>query len=284
MIRNTRSAFTLIELLVVIAIIAILAAILFPVFAKAREKARQISCLSNERQLGLGSMQYVQDNDETYAFSQRWGTAGDGWGGRIYPYVKSTAIFSCPDDGMARNQWSPKKVSYAQNSLISSDLPFWLWDSQGTHTATLASLTAPASTVLLYECPGMLGGNANYPEPISSLSSSNWASINSGDVTNSAEVDSQAGIGINSAWQAPMAVDRHGNFSLNTADTAQSSTGSAIGHANFVFADGHAKYLSASPENAGKGGAVSAGYPGGGGCLKVDALSGSGFAATFCRD
>ncbi len=61
-----RSAFTLIELLVVIAIIAILAAILFPVFAQARDKARSASCLSNMRQMGLGLMQYVQDYDETY--------------------------------------------------------------------------------------------------------------------------------------------------------------------------------------------------------------------------
>src|SRR5262249_38734327 len=64
--RNKKSAFTLIELLVVIAIIAILAAILFPVFAQAREKARSISCLSNNKQVSLGVLMYVQDYDETY--------------------------------------------------------------------------------------------------------------------------------------------------------------------------------------------------------------------------
>lgn len=77
--QKTKSikGFTLIELLVVIAIIAILAAILFPVFAKVREKARQISCLSNEKQMGLGILQYVQDNDETFPLAQRKSDNGD---------------------------------------------------------------------------------------------------------------------------------------------------------------------------------------------------------------
>jgi len=96
-----RNAFTLIELLVVIAIIAILAAILFPVFAQAREKARQTSCLSNMKQIGLGIMQYTQDYDEGYppAFygssaSQTWSS----WPVIIQPYVKNTQIFSCPSE------------------------------------------------------------------------------------------------------------------------------------------------------------------------------------------
>jgi len=82
--------FTLIELLVVIAIIAILAAILFPVFAQAREKSRAITCLSNEKQLGLGVMQYVQDYDESYPMGQYYqGTNQINWGDMITPYVKS---------------------------------------------------------------------------------------------------------------------------------------------------------------------------------------------------
>jgi prepilin-type N-terminal cleavage/methylation domain-containing protein/prepilin-type processing-associated H-X9-DG protein len=100
----SRRGFTLIELLVVIAIIAILAAILFPVFAKAREKARQIACLSNMKQIGLGLLQYTQDNDEGVPYlwygSNGGGSAAGGnykWMDAIYPYVKSEAVFNCPD-------------------------------------------------------------------------------------------------------------------------------------------------------------------------------------------
>lgn len=96
---RARQGFTLIELLVVIAIIAILAAILFPVFAKAREKARQTACLSNEKQLGLGFMQYAQDFDETLP-PQNYGNNNAGtahWMDIVYPYVKSAPMFSCPD-------------------------------------------------------------------------------------------------------------------------------------------------------------------------------------------
>ena len=86
-------------MLVVIAIIAILAAILFPVFAKAREKARQASCASNEKQIGLGIIQYVQDNDET--FPEQYVTVLPNyyaWQYAIYPYVKSTGVYQCPDN------------------------------------------------------------------------------------------------------------------------------------------------------------------------------------------
>jgi len=102
-----RRGFTLIELLVVIAIIAILAAILFPVFAKAREKARQTSCLSNVKQMALGVLMYAQDFDEQWPYHYYasggsitypgGGTnAGMMWYAAIYPYVKNTQLFSCP--------------------------------------------------------------------------------------------------------------------------------------------------------------------------------------------
>ncbi len=99
-----RLAFTLIELLVVIAIIAILAAILFPVFARARENARKASCLSNMKQIGLGIMQYTQDYDEKYP-ARVYGNAASNdireaysWRRTTYPYIKSSQVFSCPSN------------------------------------------------------------------------------------------------------------------------------------------------------------------------------------------
>ena len=115
--RCPKRAFTLIELLVVIAIIAILAAILFPVFQKVRENARRASCESNAKQFMLGILQYVQDSDETmpisYAVansigpvtSQITGLPQAGIPAQIMPYVKSQDVFHCPDDsgGMQAN-------------------------------------------------------------------------------------------------------------------------------------------------------------------------------------
>src|SRR5580698_8396520 len=97
-----RAGFTLIELLVVIAIIAILAAILFPVFAQVREKARQTSCESNLKQLGLAIIQYNQDYDEKYpiGFTDWVGTAAT-WSVIISPYVKTFKVYQCPDDSLA---------------------------------------------------------------------------------------------------------------------------------------------------------------------------------------
>jgi len=107
-----RRGFTLIELLVVIAIIAILAAILFPVFAKAREKARQTSCLNNIKQIGLGMLQYCQDYDEkmprfyydlgagngpTDPLGSQWSSGGRyAWQNLVYPYIKNSQVWICP--------------------------------------------------------------------------------------------------------------------------------------------------------------------------------------------
>jgi prepilin-type N-terminal cleavage/methylation domain-containing protein/prepilin-type processing-associated H-X9-DG protein len=146
MTRNRQAGFTLIELLVVIAIIAILAAILFPVFAQAREKARQTTCSSNERQLGLAFMQYQQDNDEMFPsgienptpVDEYW--RGNGWSSEIYPYVKSTGVYKCPDDS-TQAIGSNVPVSYFMNSNLAGS---------GSHGA-LAGLSSPTATVLLGE-------------------------------------------------------------------------------------------------------------------------------------
>src|SRR4051812_3086484 len=94
-----QKGFTLIELLVVIAIIAILAAILFPVFAKARAKARQAACMNNEKQIGL--MQYVRDSDELLPGVKA--NYSRGWAGELYPYIKSAGVFRCPNDTSINN-------------------------------------------------------------------------------------------------------------------------------------------------------------------------------------
>lgn len=93
----TRRGFTLIELLVVIAIIAILAAILFPVFARAREKARQASCSSNLKQMATAIMMYAQDYDETLP-DHCGQTTATCWAVSIYPYIKNTQMYACPSD------------------------------------------------------------------------------------------------------------------------------------------------------------------------------------------
>jgi prepilin-type N-terminal cleavage/methylation domain-containing protein/prepilin-type processing-associated H-X9-DG protein len=134
--RNT-NGFTLIELLVVIAIIAILASILFPVFARARENARRASCLSNMKQLGLGVMQYVQDYDERfpltggeqpylppdYPYCYPYTKNPSSWAMDIMPYVKSEQIFKCPSDYWSTNPANTAnrikaKVSYANNTYL----------------------------------------------------------------------------------------------------------------------------------------------------------------------
>ena len=156
--RSSSRGFTLIELLVVIAIIAILAAILFPVFAKAREKARQITCASNEKQLGLAVLGYVQDYDESFPTGSPGNTSGTGWAGAIYPYVKSTGAFKCPDDATtnASNQEGKGEIDYVDSygfnrNLGNDNANLWGGFMPTNH---LAELNAPSKTVLLFEITG----------------------------------------------------------------------------------------------------------------------------------
>ena len=116
---KNRKGFTLIELLVVIAIIAILAAILFPVFAKAREKARQAACLSNVKQLGLAVMMYVDDNDSMFPYSvlQKTGQPNIWYYDNLYTYTKNDKIYNCPS-GVTQD-WN--SGNYGCNNLV---LPF----------------------------------------------------------------------------------------------------------------------------------------------------------------
>ena len=113
-----RKGFTLIELLVVIAIIAILAAILFPVFARAREKARQTSCLSNLKQLGLAALSYAQDYDELLPKARNWNHQQGMWFASLYPYVKNSQVFQCPS--LLSNGYTGAVVSPVLNLPLSS--------------------------------------------------------------------------------------------------------------------------------------------------------------------
>jgi prepilin-type N-terminal cleavage/methylation domain-containing protein/prepilin-type processing-associated H-X9-DG protein len=143
---NTRRhhGFTLIELLVVIAIIAILAAILFPVFAKVREKARQTACVSNMKQLGLAFAQYTQDYDGR--LPARDGNTGNSmfWAVVIYPYVKSVGIYQCPDDSTEQIIVQPPYTYYPLSYAENQNAVTGAFGAEST-------FNAPASTVLLNE-------------------------------------------------------------------------------------------------------------------------------------
>ncbi|MBU0611243.1 MAG: prepilin-type N-terminal cleavage/methylation domain-containing protein [Armatimonadetes bacterium] len=167
-----RKGFTLIELLVVIAIIAILAAILFPVFAKAREKARQSSCLSNMKQFGIGILSYAQDYDERlvsyyqynpYQTNLRW------WGDMIQPYVKNYQLLCCPSGTCP--PYPHYRMASDPNPLICSyAVPAISHDANHNVIQTLWQLglpgiQAPAETIIVAESTGSeiyTGGTPDY--------------------------------------------------------------------------------------------------------------------------
>ena len=268
MVNGTKRGFTLIELLVVIAIIAILAAILFPVFAQAREKARAISCLSNMKQLGLGELMYNQDNDEKYTPGQNPYGEANGWAGQLYPLIKSVAVFHCPDDATTPNG---SVVSYG----INRNTAVYNGGGTGADGQTIASFTSPAKTVLLFEVvnstfyditKGTAAGGDDYPanptpaqgwagaSPSGCGQGSQWdmAGYNS-DFTQNNHIAYATGVLYNAETPAQGAV----YYSTGTTATSNIlQNGRHNNGANYVMGDGHAKFLLPSKVGGGWPGAA----------------------------
>ncbi|MEO6908073.1 MAG: DUF1559 domain-containing protein [Abditibacteriaceae bacterium] len=162
--RNVNAkGFTLIELLVVIAIISILAAILFPVFARARENARRASCMSNMKQIGLGTMMYVQDYDQHFPIVNYLNNPSVGYVGlatEIIPYTKSTQIYQCPSDRVRTSYSTNLTRDVTQiNSLTVDYTDYWYnfnFGSSGEFKIGIAdgALTSPSNTLLAGEGDG----------------------------------------------------------------------------------------------------------------------------------
>ena len=263
--RKHSQAFTLIELLVVIAIIAILAAILFPVFQKVRENARRTSCLSNEKQLGLAFTQYTQDYDERYPSGVIAGTGvglrsyGQGWGGQIYTYVKSAGVYKCPDDptaAQANGGYPASPVSYAFNANATS--------------SALSQFNAPASSVLLCETFGApvrvdqtdegLYSNTTYDLSPATDGLPDPTSANGGVLCDQIACGARAGgtggydlmlaTGVMPAGQTGTL----GAGTYSTSTYLNGGVGVHTGGSNFLMADGHAKFLQPNAVSSGHNG------------------------------
>jgi len=174
-----RSAFTLIELLVVIAIIAILAAILFPVFSQAREKARAISCLSNMKQMATATMMYQQDYDEVLFFRSSSATQvmrtpisnssnASRWWNVIMPYIKSNQLFACPSDSLPSLSPDINGVDDIKRSYIANTAPEELSD---------AAVADPVETIVVTEKLDYIGNQTTTPN------TSSWIGAFNGEMS-----------------------------------------------------------------------------------------------------
>ncbi len=268
-----KRGFTLIELLVVIAIIAILAAILFPVFQKVRENARRSSCQSNEKQLALGVIQYVQDSDEAYPVQPEPTTANNqgyqtSWICSVQPYVKSYDVFACPDDSHVVSSDKGPKTSYVANGAIGYDWQTpspgggwtlegvinagysWFSGSNGkggadTHVTPrkLSEVNFPSSTILLTERYATGAETATNPH--------NGAFDPAWDVATGPD-GNELGRGIPGQDSANTCGPPNPNLKFVLATSHNDRT-------NFAFTDGHVKTLlplstvnlSTGPQNSG---------------------------------
>ena len=263
---RTRHAFTLIELLVVIAIIAILAAILFPVFQKVRENARRTACLSNSKQLGLATIQYEQDADEKTPNGADSQGLGTGWAGQIYLYIKSVGVFKCPDDPTSL---PGTVVSYGFNrncAIYTGN------NSGGADGTSLAAFNAPAKSVLLFEIV-----NSGYYDITTGYGPAAPGAANADDQGRYATPQQYSGgsvsgcglggtydlFGYNTSGGAPTNNGKQvqyatGYFRDSRTDAASRTQFTAnprhVDGANYTMADGHSKYFRAN--------SVSGGYPG----------------------
>lgn len=154
--RMRKRGFTLIELLVVIAIIAILAAILFPVFARARENARKSTCQSNLKQMATAALQYAQDYDETMVRTNIFlgGSTYHGWVWLLQPYVKNTEIFTCPSRPSAK--WNGSATTYANFGYGFFGIQNVANGGPSLAARSLAEIKAPSDVVMFGDSPSNL--------------------------------------------------------------------------------------------------------------------------------
>ena len=252
---KTRSAFTLIELLVVIAIIAILAAILFPVFARARENARRSSCQSNLKQIGLGIMQYAQDYDEKYPYGLN-SNFQQGWATQTQPYLKSIQVFRCPSDS---NDTTPaynsgfygSAISYAANSWVNyrnnanrnvgvlGYAQGWVSDN----TTSLAVIGRPSETIMATE---KMNADVMRQTASSSNQRANFSFWGPSSLfTNQNYMDADYG-----AQEIPNGTLAPSTYPAGWPNGANGAVSTPhLDTANFLFVDGHVKALRPASTN-----------------------------------